>query len=137
MTLSLLAILVGPTVMVSFDALLHGLSHSGHGPLDSIWRGAKGERSSGSNLLSPIGWHITADVLLGLAIFILISVLGKQGLLWGAVVGLIVGIIVAFYWIHVYAAFETSGKTVAALAGLSILQVTLASMAVTLVYWGV
>jgi hypothetical protein len=123
--------------MVAFDALLHGLSHGGHGPLDLIWREAKGERSSSPVFLPSIGWHVVADILLGLAIFILIVVLGKPGFLWGLAVGAIVGGVVALYWIHVYAAFETSGKTVAALAGLSLIQITLTSIAVTLVYWGV
>ena len=137
MTRLLLAVLVGPFVMVGFDALLHGLSHAGHGPLESIWRQAKGERKSRPAFLSSIGWHVVADIFLGLTIFILIAVLGKSGLAWGAAIGAIVGGIVALYWVHVYAAFETSGKTVAALAGLSILQITLASMAVTITYWGV
>ncbi len=137
MTRLLLAILVGPLVMVAFDALLHGLSHAGHGPLESIWQQAKGERTSSPAFLSGIGWHIVADILLGLAIFILIVVVGKSGLAWGAAVGALIGGIVALYWVHVYAAFETSGKTVAALAGLSILQITLASTAVTITYWGV
>ena len=133
----LFTVLVGPLIMVAFDALLHGLSHTGHGPLESIWRQAKGERTSSPAFLSGIGWHIVADFLLGLTIFILIAVLGKPGLAWGAAIGAIVGGIVALYWVHVYAAFETSGKTVAALAGLSILQITLASIAVTITYWGV
>jgi hypothetical protein len=133
----LLAVLIGPLVMVAFDALLHGLSHAGHGPLESIWRQAKGERTSSTAFLSGIGWHIVADILLGLTIFLLIAVLGRSGIAWGIGIGAIVGGIVALYWVHVYAAFETSGKTVAALAGLSILQITLASMAVTITYWGV
>ena len=133
----ILAVLIGPLVMVGFDALLHGLSHAGHGPLESIWRQAKRERKSSPVFFSGIGWHIVADILLGLTIFILIAVLGKPGLAWGAVIGAIVGGIVALYWVHVYAAFETSGKTVAALAGLSILQIILASIAVTITYWGV
>jgi hypothetical protein len=137
MTRILVALLVGPLVMVAFDALLHGLSHSGHGPLESIWRQAKGERTSSPAFLSAIGWHIVADILLGLAIFMLIAVLGKPSLVWGAAIGVIVGSIVALYWAHAYSAFETSGKTVAALAGLSMLQITLASIAVTIAYWGV
>ena len=136
MNLSLLALLAGPIVMVAFDAVLHGLSHSGHGPLESIWRQAKGERTSKPAFLSSIGWHITTDVFLGLTISILIAVVGRPGLEWGAAIGALVGGVVALYWGHVYSAFETSGKTVAALAGLSILQITLASIAVTLAYWG-
>jgi hypothetical protein len=137
MTRTLLAVLVGPFVMVAFDALLHGLSHAGHGPLESIWLQAKGERTSSPAFLSAIGWHIAADILLGLTIFVLIALLGKPGLIWGAAIGILVGNIVALYWAHVYSAFETSGKTVAALAGLSILQLTLASITVTIAYWGV
>lgn len=132
----LLALLIGPLVMVAFDAVLHGLSHSGHGPLESIWKGAKGERTSSSAFFSSIGWHIATDVLLGLTIFGLIALVGKSGLWWGAAIGILVGGIVALYWGHVYSAFETSGKTVLALAGLSLLQITLASIAVTLAYWG-
>lgn len=136
MTRSLLAVLVGPLVMVAFDAVLHGLSHAGHGPLESIWRQAKGERTSRPAFLSAIGWHIAADVLLGLTVFVLVAVLGRSGLAWGAAIGTLAGGIVALYWIHVYSAFETSGKTVAVLAGLSILQIALASIAVTIAYWG-
>jgi hypothetical protein len=71
-----------------------------------------------------------------LTIFVLVAVLGKSGLAWGAAIGALVGAVVAFYWAHVYSAFETSGKTVAVLAGLSILQIGLASTAVTIAYWG-
>ena len=122
--------------MVAFDAVLHGLSHTGHGPLESIWQQAKGERTSRPAFLSSIGWHIATDILLGLAIFILVTVVGRAGLVWGAAIGALVSGIVALYWGHVYSAFESSGKTVAALAGLSILQITLASIAVTMAYWG-
>ncbi|MFQ5923285.1 MAG: hypothetical protein ACE5M4_10615 [Anaerolineales bacterium] len=134
LTLSLLAALVGPFVMVAFDALLHGLSHGGHGPLELIWRQAKGERSTKPAFLSAIGWHIAADVLLGLLVFALVAVMGKPGLGTGAGIGALVGGIVALYWIHVYSAFETSGRTIAALAGLSIVQLVLTSIAVTILY---
>lgn len=131
-----LAVLVGPFVTVAFDALLHGLSHTGHGPLDLIWQQAKGERTSKPAFLPAIGWHIAVDVLIGLLIFALIVVFGKSGIEWGAGIGAIVGSIVTLYWVHVYSAFETSGKTIVVLAGLSLIQVILASVAVTIVYWG-
>jgi hypothetical protein len=111
----ILALITGPFVMVAFDAILHGLSHSGHGPLESIWWQAKGERKSRPAFLSAIGWHIAADILLGLTIFLLIAAVGRVGLKWGTAIGVLVGSIVALYWIHVYSAFETSGKTVVAL----------------------
>jgi hypothetical protein len=131
---SFIAVLAGPFVMVAFDTLLHGLSHTGHGPLDTIWLEAKGERSSSLPFLSAIGWHVVADVLLGLLIFVLVAVLEISDLAWGALTGAVVGGIVALYWLHVYAAFETSGKTVAALAVLSLLQITLATIVVTIAY---
>ncbi|MGB3717024.1 MAG: hypothetical protein WA996_21600 [Candidatus Promineifilaceae bacterium] len=131
---SILAVLAGPFVMVAFDTLLHGLSHAGHGPLEPIWRQAKGERRSRPALLSAIGWHVVADVLLGLLIYVLVVVVGKSDLAWGALLGALVGGIVALYWLHVYSAFETSGKTVAALAVLSLLQITIATIVVTIAY---
>ena len=136
MTRWLLAALIGPLVMVTFDALLHGLAHGSHGPLELIWRQAKGERTSKPALLSAIGWHITADAILGLLVFVLVAIFGRAGLGWGAGIGALVGGVVALYWVHVYSAFEVSGKTIAALGGLSIIQLVLASIAVTITYWG-
>jgi len=76
------------------------------------------------------------DVLLGLLVFALVTVIGKPGLGSGAGIGVLVEAIVALYWIHVYSAFEPSGKTIAALAGLSFIQLVLASFAGTILYWG-
>jgi hypothetical protein len=123
--------------MIAFDGVLHGLSHSGHGPLDFIWQQSKGERASKPVLFSAIGWHIVVDFFLGLLLFAIIAVLGRPGPPSAATIGVLVGGVVALNWGHVYSAFETSGKTILALAGLSLIQTILASFAVTAAYWGV
>lgn len=133
----IIAILSGPMVMIAFDAVLHGLSHGRHGPLDIIWEQASGERTSNTALISPISWHVVVDFFLGLILFNIVALLGQPGLTSAATIGVLVGGTVALYWGHVYAAFETTGKTIMALAGLSLIKIILASFAVTAVYWGV
>ena len=134
---TVLGIISGPMVMIAFDAVLHGLSHGGHGPLNAIWEKAKGERTSDPALMSGIGWHVVVDFFLGLLLFVFVAVLGEPGLASAATIGLLVGGVVALYWGHVYSAFETSGKTILALAGLSTIQIILASLAITAAFWGV
>ena len=137
MTRTVLAIISGPLVMIAFDAVLHGLSNDGHGPLNAIWEKANGERTSNPVLMSGIGWHVVVDFFLGLLLFALVAVLGEPGLASAATIGVLVGGVVVLYWGHVYSAFETSGKTILALAGLSAIQIILASLAITAAFWGV
>lgn len=129
------AALVGIIVTVGFDAILHGLSHSGHGILNFLWSNEKFQRNSQTSIFSSILWHINADILIGVLLSILIALIQKPGVLSAVTLGLIVGLLLAAQWIHVYAAFETSKKVILGLGALTILQVILASIAISLTYW--
>jgi len=55
---------VGISVTVGFDAVLHGLSHGGHGILDFLWDTEASERITQTSLVSSVTWHVVADVFL-------------------------------------------------------------------------
>jgi len=126
----LLAMLIGICVTVGFDAILHGLSHGGHGFLDSIWQNEKAQRVTSSKLFSSIFWHIFSDILLGLLLSLMFAFLRSDHIITYILIGFIIGLIMAVVWIHVYAAFEVSVKVVISLAFLAIIQSTLASFAI-------
>ncbi len=129
------AALVGIVITVGFDAILHGLSHSGHGILDSFWRGESSQRSSNTNLFSKISYHVIADILLALVLTSLITLTKLSGLQGWIIVGVLVGLLMSINWLHVYAAFEIGGKIVFLLATLAILQSTLASIGIGWMYF--
>lgn len=129
------AALVGIVITVGFDAILHGLSHSGHGILYSFWKGESSQRSSNTNLFNKITYHIIADALLAVVLTLLITLTKLSGLQGWIIVGVLVGLLIGITWIHVYAAFETSGKIVVLLATLAMLQSILASIGIGWMYF--
>lgn len=131
----LLATLVGIVITVGFDAVLHGLSHSGHGVLDSFWQGESSQRSSNTNLFNKITYHIIADVLLAVVLTLLITLTKLSGLQGWIIIGVLVGLLIGTTWIHVYAAFETDEKIVVLLATLAMLQSILASIGIGWIYF--
>lgn len=122
-------------VTIGFDAILHGLSHSGHGLLDKLWQGETAERNAHPKIFSGIGWHIFADALLAVLISLLITQVGDPGIILVLAVGTLIGGIESVIWAHVYAAFEVGGKIIFTLGLLNFIQVILATMVANLIYW--
>ena len=133
----IVAALIGILVTVGFDAILHGVSHGGHGILDRIWKGEISERKTSPVLLSEITWHILADGILAIFVSLLIVLVQQPGIAWAILVGLCIGGISSVQWIHTYATYETSWRVPFTLAALSVIQLILASLAISLTYWGV
>jgi hypothetical protein len=133
----IVAALIGTLVTVGFDAILHGVSQGGHGILDRIWEGEVSERKTSPILLSEITWHIIADGILAIFVSLLIVLIQLPGIAWAILVGLCIGGISSVQWIHTYAAYETSWRVPVTLAALSVIQLILASIAISLTYWGV
>ncbi|MFQ5630659.1 MAG: hypothetical protein ACE5I1_17955 [bacterium] len=130
----LMALGAGVVVTIGFDAIMHGLSHGGHGILDSLWKDEKLQRSSSTILFGNIMWHVLADFLLGFVLSLLIAISQQKTLSAWIISGILLGFLMAIAWIHLYAAFEINGKTASILGLLSVLQATLASVVIGWVY---
>ena len=128
------ALIAGIIVTVGFDAVFHGLSHGGHGFLDRFWKDETSQRSSTTVLGNGITWHIISDVLTAIFLTILLVGLGAESIATWVGAGVAVGGITASAWMHVYAAFEISGKIVVLLGSLAVVQITLASTVIGWVY---
>lgn len=131
----MLAAFLGMIVTVGFDAILHGLSESGHGILSGIWEGENSERKSATRFIFGIGWHIIADIALAITLSLIIVFLQQHGIGWAVGIGILIGGIMSTQWVHVYAAFEVGERVVFTLAGLGVIQTILASLVIMLVYW--
>lgn len=116
-------------VAVGFDALLHGLSHGGHGLLDAAWRAERAQRTAPTPLLGSVGWHVVADVALGLLIGAAVAIVRPQGLVGALGTGLVLGGLAAGTWLHAWAAFAMSGRIAVTLAALAVAQAALAALA--------
>ena len=129
----ILAMAVCVIVTVGFDAVLHGLSHSGHGPLDAFWRSEPRQRDTPTIGPDSIFWHVAADVLFGLLLVVILIHIPNLTFIRGVLVGSIVGVLMAAVWLHVYAAFEIGLRISLVLGGLQIIQLSLAATSASLV----
>jgi hypothetical protein len=130
----IMASIAGIAVTIGFDAILHGLSHGGHGILDSLWRSEKSQRKTGTRIFSGIAWHLTSDLFMGIVLALLVVLAGADELNEWIALGLLAGCLNMAAWLHSYAAFEIGGKLIFTLGSLAIIQSTLASVAIGWVY---
>jgi hypothetical protein len=108
-----------------FDTILHGISHSGHGVLDSIWVDEKNQRQSDTRYLGTIQWHILIDAISGLSISLIFIFTDPENLAEWLPVGILIAILISLPWFHFYSAFETSLTTTRGMALIEFIKYTL------------
>jgi hypothetical protein len=119
---------------VGFDSILHGLSHGDHGFVNRLWEGEKNQRSDPTLYINDIGWHIIADIVIGIIIVIGLFSFKINELNELVLFVLVLGLLSFSQWIHAYAAYQVKGRVIAGLGILSITQILIASSLVSIIF---
>ncbi len=125
-----LTIAIACLVQVGFNAIIHGLNHTRHNFLATLWKDESAERSSQPKIFSKIGWHILADILSGLLICVLLLTVNSNEVWSLARINLLITVLMTSVWLHIYSAFEIKFKTILVLAGLGFIQSTITGLIV-------